>query len=154
VVVVALAVFAVTAFVAPGFLLSDKDPGGTATGAADSGGSCGISDGAVDDGGVSDGNTQKINALVSEIVQGFCQKDQEALTQLICPGSEQAVQPYVDEVNLVKEFELTDVTDAGPTATAKVRAVLVDGEHRVDAKMTFTLAFEGDGFCWDDVEEG
>jgi hypothetical protein len=157
--VVALVVFTVTAFVAPGFLLADKDSdgtavaGGTATSAENSGG-CGTVGGPADDGGVGDGSAQKVNALVSKIVQGFCDQDQDALTQLICPGSEPAIMGYVEEAGLVEEFELRgEVNDAGPTATAEVRAVLVDGEQRVEAAMIITVAYEGDDFCWRDVKE-
>ena len=41
----------------------------------------------------------------------------------------------------------------GPTATAEVRAVMVDGSQRVEATMVITLAYEGSDFCWKDVEE-
>lgn len=155
--VVALAVFAVTAFVAPGFLLGDEDSGGTAggtpTGAADSGG-CGSGGGPADDGGMSDGSAQKVDALVSKIVQGFCDQDQDALTQLICPGSEPAIRGYVEEADLVEEFELRgEINDAGPTATAQVRAVLVDGGQRTEADMVITLAYAEDDFCWQDMKE-
>lgn len=153
VVVVALAVFTVTAFVAPGFLLGDKESGGTPT-SAQEGGGCGKGGSpAADDGEVVDGSAQKVNALVSKIVQGFCDQDEEALTRLICPGSEPAVQGYVDEADLVEEFELSGkVKDEGPTATAKVHAVLLDGKRRIEADMVITLAYGEDDFCWDDME--
>lgn len=156
--VVALVVFTVTAFVAPGFLLSDDDSGGTAdsggtgTNASDNAG-CGTG-GVPDDGGVQDGSAQKVNALVSKIVQGFCDKDEEALSQLICSGSEHVIQPYVDEAEYVEEFALQGaVNDAGPTATATVRSVLVNGSQRVEATMVITLTYEGDDFCWQDFQE-
>lgn len=146
VVVVALVVFAVTAFVAPGFLLDDK-----ASSAADDT-SCGT--GPAADDGMSDGSAQKVNALVSKIIQGFCDQDQDALTQLICTGSEPAIRGYVEEADRVEEFALRgEINDAGPTATAEVRAVLVDGGRRVEADMLITLAYEGDDFCWQDMEE-
>ncbi|MDQ3790381.1 MAG: hypothetical protein M3422_24475, partial [Actinomycetota bacterium] len=132
--VVALVVFTITAFVAPGFLLGDEDSGGTSATAGDDGGSGGCGAGGVpDDGGVQDGSAQKVNALVSKIVQGFCDKDKETLTQLICPGSEHVIQPYVDEAEYVEEFALQGaVNDAGPTATATVRSVLENGSQRVE----------------------
>lgn len=154
--VVALVVFTITAFVAPGFLLGDKDSGGTSATAGDDGGSggCGTGGGPADDGGVTDGSAQKVNALVSKIVQGFCDKDKDALTQLICSGSEPAIRAYVDEADYVKEFALRgEVNDAGPTATAEVRAVLDDGKQRIEANMVITLAYEGSDFCWKDMTE-
>ncbi len=152
--VVALVVFTITAFVAPGFLLGDEDSGGTSATAGDDGGSgCGTG-GVPDDGGVQDGSAQKVNALVAKIVQGFCDQDKDALTQLICPGSEPAIRGYVEEADLVEEFALRgEVNDAGPTATAEVRAVLVDGSRRVEADMVITLSYEGSDFCWKDMEE-
>jgi hypothetical protein len=152
--VVALVVFTITAFVAPGFLLGDEDSGGSGTSASDNGGDCGAGGGPADDGGVSDGSAQKVNALVSKIVQGFCDQDQDGLTQLICAGSEPAIRGYVEEADLVEEFALQgEIDDAGPTATAKARAVLVDGGRRVEATMIITVAYEGDDFCWKDMAE-
>lgn len=150
--VVALLVFTITAFVAPGFLLGDEDSGGTATSAGEDGG-CGTS-ASPDDGGVTDGSAQKVAALVAKIVQGFCEQDQDGLTRLVCPGSEPAIRGYVEEADLVEEFELKgEIDDRGPTATAEVRAVLVDGAQRVEATMVITLAYEGDDFCWKDMAE-
>jgi hypothetical protein len=158
--VVALLVFTITAFVAPGFLLGDKDSGGTAASASDDGGNsgtdpgCGKGGGSDDDGGVVDGSAQKLNAVVSKIVQGFCDKDQDGLKQLVCSGSEPAIMGYITEAEHVEEFELQgEIDDAGPTATAKARAVLADGAQRVEATMIITLAYEGEDFCWKDMEE-
>ncbi|MFI7676497.1 hypothetical protein [Actinophytocola sp. NPDC049390] len=157
--VVALVVFTITAFVAPGFLLGDDDSGGTAgsggtaTSAGEETGGCGTG-GATDPDGMDDGSAQKVKALISKIVQGFCDQDQEALTQLICTGSEPAIRGYVEEADLVEEFELRgEIDDAGPTATARARAVLADGTKRVDADMIITVAYEGSDFCWKDMAE-
>lgn len=150
--VVALLVFTITGFVAPGFLLGDEDSGGTAAGPGDGGG-CGTGD-VSGDGGVRDGSAQKVAALVSKIVQGFCDQDQDGLTRLICPGSEPAIRGYVEEADLVEEFAVQgEIDDAGPTATATARAVLVDGTRRVESTVVITVAYEGDDFCWKDMAE-
>lgn len=147
--VAALAAFAVTAFVAPGFLLSDdKDSGGATAGSGDSGGGGGDSGGGVDAG------DSEAAVLVEQIVQGFVDKDEAGLNELVCSGSESAIHGYTEEVEYVQEFELQgEVEESGDTATAQAHASLDNGEQQVEADVTITVANEGGSWCWKDMED-
>jgi len=175
--VVAVAAFAVTGFVAPGFLVSDdKDSGGTATeqngdgGSDASGGDGGGDDPASGGGGEGDdsggggdtggggggegGGGGDAAALVDQIVQGFVDQDEELLNGLVCPGAETAIRAYTEEAEFVQSFELQgEVEESGKTATAKVYAKLQSGDQKAEGEVTITVADEGAGWCWKDMED-
>jgi hypothetical protein len=149
--VVAIAAFAVTAFIAPGFLLSE-DKGGSggtaATGEKDPGGD----EGGGDDGGGDDGGSDA-TALINQIVQGFQNKDSATLDGLICPGSEPGIRGFTEEAKYVQEFELKgEVQETGDTATAQAHAVLDSGEEQAEGDVTLTVANQGGSWCWKDME--
>lgn len=160
--VVAIAAFAVTAFVAPGFLLSE-DKGGTAatsensgegTGGDEGGGDTGGGGEGGDSGGGDDSGGSDATALINQIVQGFQNKDSATLDGLVCPGSEPAIHGYTEEAEFVQEFELQgEVQESGDTATAKAHAVLNNGEETAEGVVTLTVANKGGSWCWDDMED-
>jgi hypothetical protein len=144
--VVALATFAVTAFAAPGFLLSDDKNSSDSTASSDETGD--------NTGSEVDAGDTEAATLVEQIVQGFLDHDEEALNQLVCPGSEPAIRGYTEEVEYVKEFELQGpVEESGQTATAEAHAVLDTGEEQVEGTITITVADEGGSWCWKDMQD-
>lgn len=143
--VVAVAAFLVTGLLAPGFLLGDDSDSGS-SGTAEGGNEV--------DGGRVDAGDSEAAALAEQIVQGFADRDQEALDKLICAGSKPEVGGYTSEAVFVEVFELTGpVQESGDTANATAHVVLEAEGQRHEGKLGMELANEAGGWCWKHATE-
>lgn len=133
---VAVVAFLVTAFLAPGFLLSDDD--------GDSGGTAGGTPASNDSGG----GTGDAKAFAQELVNAFNNHDTAALQSLACPNAHESVREVIRESNAVERVELVTVQENGNTATAAAY-VTVDGE---DLESTAEFAKNGDAWCWQSLD--
>ncbi len=128
---VAVVAFVVTAFVAPGFLLSDdSDSSETAGGTA--GGDGG--DGA--------------QALAEQIRDAFNAQDPTTLQGLTCPNATQMVQSIISTAGQVSNVELQgQAKKNGDTATVTAN-VTYDGQPM---SVENTLANQNGTWCWQDL---
>ncbi|RBM22217.1 hypothetical protein DI005_06790 [Prauserella sp. PE36] len=132
--VVVAAAFVITAFVAPGFLVGD--------------------DGEESAGGGVDAGSSPAANLVEQIAQGFQNKDEDALNQLVCSGSEAAIEGYTREASMVTRFDLTGaVQESGSSATAKAHVVLEHQGERVEGDVSLEVAQVSGSWCWRGIEE-
>lgn len=121
--------FVITAFVAPGFLLSDEEDGG---GAGDGAGGTGAA------------------AVAQQIIDGLNNKDTAALNKLTCSGADQDVSEAIGSVNDIEKATLGEVKESGNTATAKAKVVVSGDEYDVVSE----LAKNGGNWCWQNLSIG
>lgn len=142
VLVVAIAAFAVTAFVTPGFLLS-KDNNNQA-GSGDAGGSSGKP-------GPSGQSGPSPQATVQSLLTALNAKDVGALTNLKCPDASSSVQAGIDDISSVQRAELGDPGVETATSYEQTLMVTVGGRPR---PYIGTLAKEGGKWCWQEIKSG
>ncbi|ASR37276.1 hypothetical protein BAY61_22310 [Prauserella marina] len=164
--VVVIAAFGVTAFLAPGFLLSDDDDnqaggnGGTTTSEtqapppSDEPSETPAMPGTPSDTPeVPAGQAGGAQELANSVAQGFQSQDETALNQLACTGSEDKIGSFTKDVNMVTKYELSgDVQESGSTATATADVTLENGGQTASGVVTMTFANDGGSWCWDDME--
>lgn len=126
-VVVLFGVFAILAWVAPGFLLSDDDGEGGEGGESGSG----------------------AQALAEQIMQGFNNQDAAALQKLACGGADQTVPTVIGVAEYVEKAEVGDVQEKGDTATAKGTVTAQGTTMDVQAE----LKKEDGSWCWQSVSD-
>ncbi|NIJ14867.1 hypothetical protein FHU38_005275 [Saccharomonospora amisosensis] len=117
--------FVITAFVAPGFLLSDKEDGGGAGGSGAA-------------------------AVAQQIIDGLNNKDTASLNQLTCSGADEDVSEAIGSVNDIEKATLGEVKESGNTATAKAKVVVSGDEYDVVSE----LAKNGGNWCWQNLSMG
>ncbi len=129
--VVAVVVFVITAFVAPGFLLSDDDDDGNT-----------VNDTANGDGG---GGAQ---ALAEQIRDALNAQDTTALQGLICPDATPMVQGIVSSSAQISDVEIQgQVQENGDTATVTANVTYAGQPVNVEN----TLANQNGTWCWQDL---
>ncbi|MCP2253499.1 hypothetical protein LY13_002252 [Prauserella aidingensis] len=121
-------IFALLAWVTPGFLLSDENDG--------------------DSGGTGSGGGSGAQALAEKIVQGFNNQDAEALQQLTCSDADATVRGVIQAAGSVDNAELGDVQENGDTATAEA-TISAGGQ---DMPATASLSNDGGAWCWQSVQ--
>jgi hypothetical protein len=129
--VVAVAAFVVTAFVAPGFLLSDDegDSGGTGTSA----------------GGQGNGEDGGPGPVAQQIASALSNGDTATLQKLICANADELVHEVVGMAGSVGQVQLTGEPEVqGNQAIVRGTADSYD--------VTAMLQNAGSGWCWQGVE--
>ncbi|WP_232286268.1 hypothetical protein [Saccharomonospora azurea] len=131
--VVAVVAFVITAFVVPGFLLSDDDDSESTSG--DSGTSAGGEQGG--DGGP--------GALAQQIADALTSGDSATLQNLLCADATEMVNEAVGMAGSLGQVQMT----GEPQVQGDQAAVLgTAGEYKVAA----LLKDSGNGWCWQDVQ--
>ena len=127
--VVAVVVFVITAFVAPGFLLSDDDDDSTSGGG---------------------GNSSGAQALAEKIRDGLIANDTATLQQLACPDATDMVQGAIQSASELADVRIDgQAQENGDTATVKA-TVTLDGVG-VETGITNTFAKQNGEWCWQDL---
>lgn len=121
-----VAVFVLTAFVVPGFLLGD--------------------DGHPRDSVEGEGAQGFAQHLANTLMSG----DRRALTGLGCPGADPMVTEVVEDHDMIEKVTVGRATEKGDTATAKVTMTVLA------ETFTFTGGFRRDenGWCWQSLAVG
>lgn len=120
-------VFAILAWVAPGFLLGDDESSAAAS----------------EDGG----SGRSATDVARQIIQGFNNRDTTALERLTCEGADEEVTETIGRAGQVDQATLIgDAQESGDTATASAVIVVAGSSMEVSA----TLANDG-GWCWQSV---
>jgi hypothetical protein len=121
--------FVITAFVAPGFLLSDDDDDSTSGGG---------------------GNSSGAQALAEKIRDGLIANDTATLQQLACPDATDMVQGAIHSASELADVRIDgQAQENGDTATVKA-TVTLDGVG-VETGITNTFAKQNGEWCWQDL---
>lgn len=135
--------FGITAFVVPGFLLSDAgtqraslsdQPGQRVPG---------------DTGSGDQNDRSSAEALVKHIRQGYRDSDEVVLKAAVCPGSEPQLRSYVEKLGHVHAFRTTGaIEESGDHATVPIALVVID-EYRLDIYLELDLENRYGSWCWE-----
>ncbi|WP_143827490.1 hypothetical protein [Saccharomonospora viridis] len=127
---VAVVVFVITAFVAPGFLLSDDDDDSTS---ANSG-----------------GNSSGAQALAEKVHNGLIADDTATLQQLACPDATEMVHKAIEHSWEVGDIRINGwIQENGDTAMVKATVTITEKNREADIINTFAKK-DGD-WCWKNV---
>lgn len=132
--VVAVVAFVITAFVAPGFLLSDDDDSDKSDNSA---------------GGESQSQTSDPSAIAQQISQALSSGDTATLTGLACPDASSMVQQAIQMAGQFGQVTMNGQPQvSGNQAIAQGTAAVNGKTYPVSA----TLVQQGGKWCWQDAD--
>lgn len=148
VLVVAVAAFAITAFVAPGFLLSKDD--NNQAGSGDAGGTSSQPgpSGRPGTGGQSGSSPQ---ATAQALVTALNAQDTSALNSMTCSDATKSVHSGIDDISAVKHAELGP---PGMEASGFYAQIMMVTTSSTPKPYIGTLAKEGGKWCWQNLQSG